>query len=283
MADCYVWDYTLKFDKNHQLKVFKDNLRSNCKTWCFQLEEGSTGYKHWQGRFSLRKKKSLSSLISFFKSYPQWVGVHFSPTANANSRNFNYVLKDDTRIAGPYCDTDAEEVEPTKQMKMFQDWDLYPYQQELLNKSKEFCLRSIDFIYDQDGNTGKSLFSEYMELKGLAEEVPPFRLMDDIFQWVASRPVKPCYIFDMPRGMKKDKLADFYSGIEIIKNGVAYDKRYAAKKKRFDRPRVFIFSNTLPQFNLMSKDRWKVWTISEKKLVSYEEALWSVVDSDEEY
>lgn len=276
MADCYCWDYTLKFDENQQLKIFKDNLRLICKKWGFQLEEGKSGYKHWQGRISLRKKKSLSSLISLFKSYPQWEGVHFSPTANANTKNFNYVFKDDTRIAGPWCDTDEEDIVPTKQMIMFNSWELYPYQAKLEKLASEFCLRSIDFIYDQDGNIGKSLFSEYMEGKKLAEEVPPFRLMDDIFQWVASRPIKPCYIFDMPRGMKKDKLADFYSGIEIIKNGVAFDKRYAAKKIRFDRPRIFIFSNTLPMFNLMSKDRWKVWTIYNKDLKEYiiDDNLW---------
>ena len=121
-------------------------------------------------------------------------------------------------------------------------------------------MRIIDLIYDINGNNGKSIFSEYLEYQGIAEEVPPFRLMDDIFQWVASRPIKECYLFDMPRGMKKDKLADFYAGIEVIKNGVAYDKRYNAKKIRFNRPRVFVFTNTLPAFNLMSKDRWKVWT-----------------------
>lgn len=281
MADCYVWDFTLKFEEEHNLKLLKDNLLYNCKKWCFQLEEGKSGYKHWQGRFSLRKKKSLSSLISLFKSLPSWNGVHFSPTATANTKNFNYVLKDDTRVDGPWCDTDPVEIEPTKQMKMFQSWELYPYQTKLLNMSTEFSLRSIDFIFDQEGNIGKSLFSEYMELKQLAEEVPPFRLMDDIFQWVASRPIKPCYIFDMPRGMKKDKLADFYSGIEVIKNGVAYDKRYSAKKIRFNRPRVFIFSNTLPQFNLMSKDRWNVWSVFNKDLKKFEidESLW---DSDNE-
>jgi len=67
----------------------------------------------------------------------------------------------------------------------------------------------------------------------------------------------------MPRGMKKDRLGDFYSGIEIIKNGVAYDKRYTAKKVRFDRPRIFIFTNELPNFSLMSKDRWRVWNVTE--------------------
>lgn len=86
--------------------------------------------------------------------------------------------------------------------------------------------------------------------------------MDDIFQWVYGRPVRKAYFIDMPRGMKKDKLADLYSGIEIIKNGVAYDKRHTPKKKRFDRPRIFVFTNELPCFDLMSKDRWNVWIIN---------------------
>lgn len=123
--------------------------------------------------------------------------------------------------------------------------------------------RAIDLIYDNVGNIGKSIFSEYCEYNDLAEEVPPYRLMDDIFQWVCSRATKKAYIFDMPRGMKKDKLGDFYSGIEVIKNGVAYDKRYNAKKIRFDRPRIFVFTNTLPKLELMSMDRWRLWEVSE--------------------
>jgi hypothetical protein len=77
----------------------------------------------------------------------------------------------------------------------------------------------------------------------------------------------------MPRGMKKDKLGDFYSGIEVIKNGVAYDKRYTAKKIRFNRPRIFVFTNTLPELNLMSKDRWVIWTIINNDLIKWNELL----------
>ena len=82
----------------------------------------------------------------------------------------------------------------------------------------------------------------------------------------------------MPRGMKKDKLADFYAGIEVIKNGVAYDKRYNAKKIYFDRPRVFVFTNMLPCFDLMSKDRWNVWTLHNKdiKKMLIDDQLWDV-------
>ena len=74
----------------------------------------------------------------------------------------------------------------------------------------------------------------------------------------------------MPRGMKKDRLGDFYAGIEVIKNGVAYDKRYAAKKIRFDRPRIIVFTNMMPNLDLMSKDRWALWEIKNNKLIKYE-------------
>lgn len=271
MARIFVWDFTLKFE-DQELKLLKDNLNNNCKKWVFQKEKGESGYVHWQGRFSLKKKKSLSSLIALFSNYDHWHGVHFSPTSKeiALSNNFNYVMKDDSRIDGAWADTD-EELVLTKQMEMFNEWGCLNWQSHLKKISQKFDLRTIDLIYDPTGNAGKSLFSEHMELVGLAEEVPPYRLMDDIFQWVCSRPIKKCYIFDLPRGMKKDKLGDFYSGIEVIKNGVAYDRRYSAKKIRFDRPRVFVFTNMLPQFDLMSKDRWHVWIVKEEKLVRMQE------------
>ena len=180
-----------------------------------------------------------------------------------------YVIKDDTRIDGPWTEKDEIKI-ITKQMELFNSWGLLPWQQKAKEISQTFCLRTIDLIYDPIGNAGKSLFSEHMEYEGLAEEIPPFRLMDDIFQWVATRPIKSAYIVDMPRGMKKDKLGDFYSGIEVIKNGVAYDKRYNAKKIRFNRPRVFVFTNTLPCLDLMSADRWSIWTICNNHLVKWD-------------
>ncbi len=110
-----------------------------------------------------------------------------------------------------------------------------------------------------------------MESEGLVEEVPPYRLMDDIFQWVHSRPKKKAYFLDLPRGMKKDKLGDLDAGIEIIKNGVCYEKLYQAKKIPFDRPRIFVFTNTLPNLELMSMDRWAIHKVNpDYSLSSYE-------------
>lgn len=254
-------------------------LSGIAKKYTFQKEQGDSGYIHYQGRLSLIKKRRKMEALKLFKVAPNY----FEPTLNTEyvSGDSFYQMKEDTRIDGPWRDND-EVLVLTTQLKMFQKYELYPYQKDLLEKATKFCMRTIDLVYDPNGNIGKSIFSEFMEYQGLAEEIPPYRLMDDIFSWVASRPVKKCYIIDMPRGMKKDKLGDFYSGIEVIKNGVAYDKRYAAKKIRFDRPRVFVFTNGLPEFSLMSKDRWNVWTVDkEKKLIKYDTDIENESDKED--
>jgi len=213
---------------------------------------------HYQGRLSLIKKRRKNEVLKLFVTPPNYL----QPTTNPEyfkGDNF-YMMKKDTRVKGPWTDKDEVKIETT-QLKLFKTWTMRPYQQRIYDECKIFDMRKINLIWDTTGNSGKSIFSEFLEFEGLAEEIPPFRLMDDIFAWVASRPIKQCYLVDMPRGMKKDRLGDFYSGIEVVKNGVAYDKRYNAKKVRFNRPRVFVFTNCLPNMDLMSQDRWVIWKI----------------------
>lgn len=270
-VNCYIWDFTLKHTDEIEHTHIITDLTSFCKKYSFRLEMSDSGYKHWQGRVSLIKKKRLDALIKLTATLSSLAGIHWSVTSTAGSTSFQYVTKSDTRLDGPWSDTD-EPIEPdTKQMTLFKSWELRPWQQSLINTTSNFCLRTIDLVYDESGNAGKSLFSEYLEkVLGVAEEVPPYRMMDHIFEWVATRPIRKIYIIDMPRGMKKDKLADFYSGIEVIKNGVAYDKRYTAKKIRFDRPRIIVFTNMMPNLDLMSKDRWALWEIKNNELIPYE-------------
>lgn len=257
------WDIRFSSSAFETPEAVREALKGIAKKYVFQLEEGDSGYKHYQGRISLIKKRRYAEkhlLLKLFKDKPP---QYLKPTTNGEHIKGDafYMMKEDTRLSGPWSDRDEVRIE-TQQLKIFNSLPLRPYQSQLKEMASTFDMRKIDLIFDPVGNIGKSLFSEYLEYCGVAEEIPAFRLMDDIFQWVASRPIKKCYIVDMPRGMKKDKLGDFYSGIEVIKNGVAFDKRYGATKIRFDRPRVFVFTNALPEFSLMSKDRWNVWTVT---------------------
>ena len=76
------------------------------------------------------------------------------------------------------------------------------------------------------------------------------------------------YVIDMPRALKKEKLYAFYSGLEELKNGRVYDKRYNFKVARFNRPQIFVFSNNFPEFGVMSMDRWEVYTINADKTMT---------------
>ena len=66
------------------------------------------------------------------------------------------------------------------------------------------------------------------------------------------------FILDFPRAMPKRNLEELYAGVESIKNGMGYDKRYSLRKIRFDRPAIIVFTNRMPVFSLLSKDRWEI-------------------------
>lgn len=261
---CAVYEFRSSETNFENIHHIRDILKLYCKKYVFQLEEGDSGYRHYQGRISLIKKRREPELKKLLESNDHLKFFNYlkpTLTKEHNTTAF-YVMKLDTRIQGPFSDTDFIPTN-TRQLQYFKSLSLRPYQKSILDLTYTFNLRTIYLIFDPVGNIGKSLFSEYLESLGETEEIPPFRLMEEIFSWVCSRPVKKNYIVDMPRGMKKDKLGEFYSGLEVIKNGVAYDKRYSAKKIRFDRPNIFVFTNTLPKFSLMSKDRWIIYEVNE--------------------
>lgn len=250
-----------EYGSHHELGLA---LKDWCKSFCFQLEEGEeTGYKHYQCRVRLLKKKRLSEVVA--QIAPVLKG-HWSPTVkDVHKKNaFNYVMKADTRLDGPWTDEDF--VNPpklTRQLKTFLKNELRPWQKAIMDMILVPDDRKIIFVYDFIGNTGKSIFAEFLEYKGVACELPPLRAFEDLMQFAAGLADQTCYLIDMPRALKKDKLSEFYSGIECLKNGILWDKRYSAQKRRQDRPNIVVFANELPAFEFMSKDRWNVYEMAE--------------------
>lgn len=254
----YGVDFTLKVTDYENVLMVKKELSKWCKKWVFQKEVGEGGYIHYQGRVSLKKKARINSLFNKFLP-----GAHLSPTTNTEfSRDsFDYVMKEQSRVDGPWMDTDEPDAPMTRQLNTFLGRTMYPWQEDLMEMCKEEDDRSIKIIYDKIGNIGKSIFCEYLEYNKLAFEIPPMNNMEDIMQMCMCVPAQKCYLVDMPRALKKDKLGQFYSGLECLKNGYVYDKRYNFKKRRFDRPQVIVFTNVLPAFDLMSADRWEVFEV----------------------
>lgn len=265
------YDFTIScekfFDKNELMKTLNEWF----KKWVVQKEKGTeTGYEHWQGRGSLIKARRMNELITQAKdAFP---GVHWSITSKTvhEGQNFNYVMKADTRIDGPWTDKEFEEPPVlTRQLKEFEERGIeLEWHKKILELVDIEEDRHINVIYDPDGNSCKSLFAEYLEYHGKAWEIPPFRSMEDISQCVMAIKAKKCYLIDMPRGMNKNKLGEFYAGLEALKNGVCWEKRYSFKKRRMDRPQVFVFTNIMPNLRLLTKDRWQIWRMLSTKAIA---------------
>lgn len=264
-----VWEMVIpssETTKEYLLKKF----RSIAKHWAFQLEKGDlTGYEHYQCRISLHKKTTMSQVIKL-------MGIdklHLIPTCNnqlKKSNLFDYVLKEQSRVDGPWTDKDPQTVEIPEQY----DVELYPWQQELYDlvtgeiKNKKY--RNVHLLYDAKGCIGKTTFALKLTCQGKAEYIPPMNDAKDIMRAVYDLPTNGLYIIDLTRSMKKDKLVGLYSAIEQIKNGFFYDDRYEFKRRIVKSPAVIVLTNELPDMNLLSSDRWKIHVVDNNKLIDYQ-------------
>ena len=62
-----------------------------------------------------------------------------------------------------------------------------------------------------------------------------------------------------------------------ISNGQAIASKYASEILKFRTPNVVIvFSNTDPDMTQLSKDRWRVYYINEKRLSGQTNRLWNL-------
>ena len=125
-------------------------------------------------------------------------------------------MKDDTRIDGPWKDDD-EEIYIPRQIREIEK--LYPWQQHIVDNYDIWDTRSINIVIDKRGNNGKSILVSYMRAHKLAFAIPYCNDFRDILRMVMDVPTKRCYLIDMPRAIKKEKLFQMYSAIETIKNG----------------------------------------------------------------
>lgn len=267
-----VWDWTLPADDKDDHEVI-EIVKKLFKKWAFQREQGSsTGYVHYQGRGSLFKKRRFDELKQLCTSVG-WANVHLSPSSNNSQRGpCFYTMKEDTRIAGPWTDQDQEEAYIPRQYRGLAS-SLLPWQQRVWDSADVFDTRSINLIYDPKGGNGKSTIASLMDLHHRGIDLPPMNDADKLIQSVAdilmARQLRdPKVVFvDLPRAMDKRRLSGLYTAIEQIKKGKVYDTRYQYKEWWFDSPQVWVFSNIEPDLDMLSADRWKVWTINDRELV----------------
>lgn len=250
-----VWDFTAF---QYDISETRSLLKANCKKWSFQEEMGSlNGTKHLQGRISLKTKQRLQGVVKMFPA-----GWHWSVTSNENRDNAFYVTKEETRVAGPWADTDEEIYIP----RQIRGIELYPWQSQVIKDSETFNSRTVNVIIDTKGNIGKSTLKTYIGANRIGRAIPFVNDFKDIMRIIMDTSKMKLYVIDMPRALRKTELNNFWAGIEELKNGYAWDDRYKFREQYFDSPAVWILTNEIPDTSLLSRDRWRFHRIKKSTM-----------------
>lgn len=248
------WDFTLP-EKDTTLDELKIFLQQYCRQYVFQLEEGKeTKFRHYQGRVTLKVKK---------RKGPAKEGYHFhwSPTSNANRDNDFYCLKEDTRILGPWTDKDPYIPRQVREVKT-----LLPWQQQIYDDADNWDKRHINVIYDVKGEIGKSTLVSYLMAHGRGRRIPCMDSYKDYMQMVMDAPKSKLYLVDFPRSISHKNTASFWSAIETIKDGYAYDARNHFREMLFDCPNIWVFTNQMPDVKALTTSRWLLWEVNTETL-----------------
>lgn len=261
MNACYTFDLRAN-QANFQVGEIKEFFQKNCKKWAFQLEKGeTTGYMHWQARVSLRKKKYASAAKKWLLEVG-WNYVEPTSSPAAIKGNMFYVLKDDTRVEGPWTDKDVEKFIPFQNSGTPRQW-----QQKVIDSANYRDSRTINVLIDPEGNKGKSwlvgraICEGYPLIPSCGDAQLLIATVCDILTATQNRDPK-LMLIDLPRSLNKNRMQSMFHAIEVIKNGHVYDMRYSYKQWSYHSPQIWIMTNENINTDYMSTDRWRIWTFS---------------------
>lgn len=263
------------------VQEFRENLENSriILKFLFQHEKGEHGTEHLQGIITLNKAYNLKYMKDFINNK-----IHWEIAKNVKDC-LKYCSKSETRIDGPWFKV----YEPPEEeyLDIITKEELFEWQLQLLEIiKKKPCKRSIYWIYDPIGGAGKTIFMKWLIQNEKNIFFTNGGRKSDIINYVYNNKEKIglklnwCLIYDFPRKVTSDYIS--YDSIENVKDGVICNNKYECGSFICNSPHIIIFSNHLPNTSNLSKDRWIIKTIKDKKLIDYvEEENLDIIDESE--
>lgn len=131
---------------------------------------------------------------------------------------------------------------------------LRPWQQRMVDISNgEIDPRTIYFVVDEEGNSGKSWLAAYLEAHSTrrVQVMKPGKIVDMAYEFNEETEV---FILDCPRAKQGDFIQ--YDFLESLKDGRVFSPKYESRTKKFVPPHVFVFMNESPDMEKLSADRY---------------------------
>lgn len=241
------WCFTLNNYTEEEICSIVPIVCDKCNIGIIAKECGESGTPHLQGYIEFKTK---TRPLTHFKTKR----IHWEKCKGNRQSNIDYCSKEGNvilyhGIEEPY----------TLELPNLYEWEEY-----VLNILKEEPNdRHIHWIWEEDGNAGKTTFCKYVYLhhkdaillSGKADN-----MKHAIIQFKETNNRLPKIILiDIPRSTDLGYLS--YQGIEEIKNMFFYSGKYEGGMVCGKPPHLFIFANEPPNTFKCSSDRWVIKNI----------------------
>jgi len=238
-----------------QLKIW---LAQKTQYYIMGWEIGKEGTPHLQGYFEVKNAIRFDTLKELNNR------VHWERAIKKRIFSQNYCSKDGNYI----CSIEIRSLGEILKQEML---DRYvgivwkPWQQTVLDKlNGEPDSRTINWICDWNGNSGKSYLTKYLALT--RELIIADGKKDNIFNQVNRKLNEEekefqLVVLDIPRSGEGYVN---YGVLEQLKNGLIYSGKYEGGLCLFDNVHVIVFANFMPDKTQFSEDRWNIIDITEE-------------------
>lgn len=274
---CFTYNRTVNNELPSPDKLIDAFKALKCTSYVFQLEIGTEkteinpwGQHHYQGVVTFNKslaettfRAKIKSICrgqdgsSELKTYASGC-LEPEPCADLNASRV-YCSKEKTRLSGttPYIWPASVYLG----QDLPDDKSLLPWQKTLSGIcTEEPDPRAVHLIFDEAGNTGKSVWTKNMGWKYKACVIPLGLTSAQMKAAVVGAGPKRLYILDLPRNNMSFK--SIFDTIEEIKRGfVVSPFRGVMQELYMSRPHIVCFTNRLPWLGYLSMDMWRIWRI----------------------
>lgn len=253
------WCFTLNNYTDEEFKILESYGHTHTLRFIIGKEEApTTGTKHLQGYYYHKNARTIKQMKEINNR------MHLEKSRGSPEDNFTYCSKGGEFIQKGFekkeCFKDAMK---QKLLLKYEGVVWKQWQQTVLAiVDSQPDSRTINWIYDEDGNSGKSFLTKYLALT--REIIIADGKKDNIFNQVNRKLNEDekefeLVILDIPRSSEGYVN---YGVLEQLKNGLIYSGKYEGGLCLFDDVHVFVFANFMPDLSQFSKDRWNIIDIS---------------------
>ena len=252
------WCFTFNNYSDDDLEQMEQTFNQMSINYIIGKEVGDQGTPHLQGYIECPTKMRWSQ----FKLSDK---IHWEKCKGDRAANVKYCSKEGNYVHSPL-------LMPPREKVIIKYEQLLDWQKEIVGWFDDYedalFGRAIHWVYERDGNIGKSIVAKYLVQANPNECIMVAGRAKDmqfgVINMVQQGHMPKIVVVNIPR-VSEDHFS--VAGIESIKDGLFFSSKYESGMCDFNRPWVIVFANCPPPYSSMSNDRWRVFELVEGKLI----------------